>query len=197
MGMKDQHVIEAILSGDRDAYEVLVNAHARALFRLAFRFTRNEADAEDVVQEALLRAFCKLSTFDARSSFGTWVYRITARCALDRIESRKRKEQHEVAPSDEIDASPGRWDAPDGGAGPERLLLGGEIAAQSELALKALTPVERGAFILRHYEEQTTEEIAASLGISVNAAKQAVFRAVKKIRLRMAAIYRSEVSNVD
>ena len=74
------------------------------------------------------------------------------------------------------------------GAGPERLLLSGEIGAMQAMAMHGLTPTERTAFILRHMEERTTEEIATVLGIAPNAAKQAVFRAVQKLRQRMASL---------
>ena len=178
MGMNDQHVIEAIVSGDRDAYELLVKGHAQSLFRLAFRMTRNEADAEDVVQEAFMRAFNKLSSFDSRSSFGTWIYRITARCALDKLQANKRSDKTSTSDDAELVI----LSLPDTTAGPERILLSHEITALSESALGALTPIERAAFILRHYEDRTTTEIAASLNVSNSAAKQAVFRAVHKLR---------------
>jgi RNA polymerase sigma-70 factor (ECF subfamily) len=178
MGSQDQLVIEAILRGDRDAYESLVKAHAQLLFRLAFRMTRNEADAEEVVQEAFMRAFNKLSSFDARSSFGTWIYRITARCALDKLQTNKRSDR--TSSSD--DAELALLSIPDTTAGPERILLSHEITALSESALAALTPIERAAFILRHHEDRTTIEIAATLHVSNSAAKQAVYRAVHKLR---------------
>ena len=73
----------------------------------------------------------------------------------------------------------------DSAAGPDRLLLSGEIGALQELAMQSLTPTERTAFVLRHVEQCTTEEIAATLGIAPNAAKQAVFRAVQKLRRRL------------
>jgi RNA polymerase sigma-70 factor (ECF subfamily) len=71
-------------------------------------------------------------------------------------------------------------------AGPERLLLSGEIGAMQQAAMHSLTPTERTAFVLRHMEDRTTAEIAAALGIEPNAAKQAVFRAVHKLRSRLA-----------
>lgn len=190
MGMNDQHVIQAILSGDRDAYELLVKTHAHALFRLAFRITRNEADAEDVVQEALLRGFRKLATFDARSSFGTWIYSITTRCALDKLQSHKRSERF----TSSADAEQALYATPDSSAGPERMLLSHEISALSEHALDTLTPLERSAFVLRHMEERTTVEIAAMLKVSNSAAKQAVFRAVHKLRKTLGHLRQKETS---
>jgi RNA polymerase sigma-70 factor (ECF subfamily) len=77
---------------------------------------------------------------------------------------------------------------PDSAASPERLLLSGEIGAMQEAAMRGLSPTERTAFVLRHVENCSSEEIAAALGIAPNAAKQTVFRAVHKLRRRLSAL---------
>src|ERR1017187_324940 len=97
MDKNDHAAIRAILSGDKEAYGALVVRHSQSLFRVAFRITGNEADAEEVVQEAFLRGYQKLESFQSRSSFGTWIYRIALRCALDRMNSRKIKETSRIA----------------------------------------------------------------------------------------------------
>src|ERR671937_1184670 len=91
MELTDAGYVARAQSGDADAYRVLVERHGRALFRLAFRMTGNEQDAEDVVQESFLRAYRQLGKFDERASFGTWLYRIAANCSLDLVRSRKRR----------------------------------------------------------------------------------------------------------
>jgi RNA polymerase sigma-70 factor (ECF subfamily) len=186
MGKNDHDAVRAVLAGDKDAYRDLVVRHSQSLFRVAFRITGNEADAEDVVQEALIRAYRKLDTFESRSNFGTWIYRIAVRCAVDRIHSRKGYEDQTIAEG----ADPERYEiqVADEAAGPDRVLLSGEIGAMQENALNCLTATERTAFVLRHLEDRNTEEIAAALGIQPNAAKQAVFRAVQKLRLRLAPL---------
>jgi len=180
MNMDDHAAIQAVLAGDQQAYAGLVARHGARLFRVAFRITRNEADAEDVVQEALLRGYRKLDSFDSRSDFGTWVYRIAVRCALDKIGSRKGAENVPITETTDQQQN--------GVAEPERLLLSGEISAMLEMAMHGLTPTERTAFVLRHLEDCTTEEIATTMGIPPNTAKQSVFRAVKKLRGRLAAL---------
>ena len=87
-------------TGDSDAFRVLVERHSRALFRLAFRMTGNQQDAEDVVQESFLRAYKQLGKFDERATFGTWLYRIAANCSLDLVRSRKRRSEHVAAADD-------------------------------------------------------------------------------------------------
>jgi RNA polymerase sigma-70 factor (ECF subfamily) len=186
MDRKDQAAIRAVLSGDKEAYGDLVVRHSGKLFRLAFRITGNEADAEDVVQEAFLRGYRKLGSFEERSDFGTWIYRIAVRCALNKIGGSAVDENSRVA--EDADPEQGKVQVADLAAGPDRLLLSGEIGAMQEMAMHSLTPTERTAFVLRHVEERTCEEIATALGIAPNAAKQAVFRAVQKLRRRLAVL---------
>jgi RNA polymerase sigma-70 factor (ECF subfamily) len=184
MGKNDHAAIQAILSGDKEAYGALVVRHSPSLFRVAWRITGNEADAEEVVQEALLRGYRKLATFESRANFGTWIYRIAVRCALDRVSCRTRDEDSRIGEDPEQD----EVQVADEAAGPERLLLSGEIGALQLLAMQDLTTTERTAFVLRHLEGRSGEEIAEALGIVPNAAKQAVFRAVQKLRRRLAPL---------
>jgi RNA polymerase sigma-70 factor, ECF subfamily len=186
MDMDDDTAILAVLAGDKEAYAALVERHSGRLFRVSFRITGNEADAEDVVQEALLRGYRKLESFGSRSDFGTWIYRIAVRCALDRIGGTKMDESSRITEAtnreqDEVQIA-------DREAGPERLLLSGEIRAMQEMAMHGLSPTERTAFALRHLEDRTTEEIATAMGIPPNAARQSVFRAVQKLRGRLATL---------
>src|SRR6201997_745501 len=91
-------------AGDRDGFRLLVERHSRSVFRLAYRLTGNEQDAEDVVQESFLRAYQQLRNFEARASFGTWLYRIAANYSLDLIRSRKRHQEHRPPADEESDA---------------------------------------------------------------------------------------------
>jgi len=186
MGKNDHEAIRAVLDGDKEAFGALVMRHSHSLFRVAFRITGNEADAEDVVQEAFLRGYRKLESFESRSDFGTWIYRIAVHCALDRIKSSRANEASRLA--EETDPELDDVQVADLAAGPDRLLLSGEIGALQQTAMQSLTPTERTAFVLRHMEDCSTEEIGATLGIAPNAAKQAVFRAVQKLRFRLATL---------
>jgi RNA polymerase sigma-70 factor (ECF subfamily) len=186
MGKNDHAAVRAILGGDKEAYGALVVRHSQSLFRVAFRITGNEADADDVVQEAFLRGYQKLGSFALRSSFGTWIYRIAVRCALDKLNSRRAGSSCQGAEQALTGKQPVQ--IAEAAAGPENLLLSGEIGALLDMALNSLTPAERTAFVMRHMEDRTMEEIAAAMGIQVNAAKQAVFRAVQKLRTRIASL---------
>lgn len=187
MGNDDHALIRAVLAGDKDAYGLLVVRHSQSVFRVAFRITEDEADAEEVVQEAFLRGYRKLEGFDARANFRTWIYRITMNCALDVLN--KRKSQTAVPIAEEYDSEQVAVQLADRAAGPDRLLLSQEIEARRYAAMEKLTPTERLAFVLRHMEDRSTEEIATALGIAPNSAKQAVFRAVQKLRQSLAPLW--------
>src|ERR1700756_865010 len=117
MEWSDETAVAKVRAGDTDAFRVLVERHSRPLFRVAFRMTGNEQDAEDVVQETLLRAYRQIGTFDERASFGTWLYRITVNCSLDLVRSRKRRNEltapAESEMEDPILALPSHDPAPD------------------------------------------------------------------------------------
>jgi RNA polymerase sigma-70 factor, ECF subfamily len=181
----DAVAVERTLAGDRDAYRVLVERHSRNVFRLAYRMTGNRHDAEEVVQEAFLRGYQKLGQFSARSNFGTWVYRIEANYAIDRMRQRQKEESRREAPR--VEESDGMENDPlnrvqDNAPTPERLTQSIELRKQMERALAALSEAERTAFVMRHWEGCGIEEIAGVLKSSTNATKNTVFRAVQKLR---------------
>ena len=182
MEWTDITAAEEARKGNQQAFRILVERHSASMFRLAFRMTGNEQDAEDVVQETFLRAYKQLHRFDGRAAFASWLYRIGTNCSLDVLRARKnRKEQQEMAGGEEGEL---RWldrvAATD--PSPERLTQSNQISGLLEPALEQLSEVERAAFILRHYEGCDIEEIARALGVRANAAKHSVFRAVQKLR---------------
>jgi len=184
-GDSDAIAVERTLAGDRDAFRVLVERHSPNVFRLAYRMTGNQHDAEEVVQEAFLRAYQKLSQFAARANFGTWVYRIAANYAIDRMRQRKSEDANrEPAPRAsedgvEIDAMSF---VPDSAPNPERLAQSEQLAEHMRRALQQLTPAERTAFVMRHWGGSGIEEIAEALKSSSSAAKNTIFRSVQKLR---------------
>src|SRR6266404_4785687 len=133
--------VERARSGDSDAFRLLVEQHSRAVFRLAFRMTGNEEDAEDVVQETFLRAYRQLYKYEARSSFATWLYRIASNYSLDLIRMRKRHEDRRERGSNEdhdiLQSIP--VDSPS----PDRIVYGTEVQHKVNEALNELSAQER------------------------------------------------------
>jgi RNA polymerase sigma-70 factor, ECF subfamily len=186
MEWAEQVVIDRVRTGDSEAFRVLVERHSRALFRLSFRMTGNESDAEDVVQETFLRAYRQLAKFDGRAGFGTWLYRIAANCALDLVRARARRGEQSTEPrgfpSGAGEASDPILSLVSEEPAPDRLAMSGEVRERVAAAMEDLSPAERTAFVLRHFEGMCIEEVGRALGCQTGAAKHSVFRAVQKLR---------------
>jgi RNA polymerase sigma-70 factor (ECF subfamily) len=178
----DRTFVARTRAGDADAYRVLVERHGRALFRLAFRMTGNQQDAEDVVQESFLRAYRQISKFDERASFGTWLYRIAANCSLDLVRSRKRRSEHQPLAESPAEAEDPVLSLPSTDPTPERAALSSEVRDRLAEAMNELSATERTAFVLRHFEGMRIEEVSRVLACQPGAAKHSVFRAVQKLR---------------
>jgi RNA polymerase sigma-70 factor, ECF subfamily len=182
----DHSTVRAVLAGDKDAYGALVRAHSATVFRVAFRIIGNEADAEEIVQEAFLRGYQRLESYQHRSSFGTWIYRIAVNCALNRVGQRGIEAEYRHGEESDPEEKTVQVAAHD--ADPQRMLLSREIGAAQKMAMQRLTPTEKSAFVLRHLEDRSIAEVAEVLEIAPNAAKQAVFRAVQKLRRELAPL---------
>lgn len=180
MEFAEQSLVERARSGDADAFRLLVERHSRSLFRLAYRMTGNSLDAEDIVQETFLRAYRQLGKFDARASFGTWLYRITANYALDVVRARNRRK--EQAQGQDAEADDPFVSVPSGEPTPDRLAMSSEVRECVSAAMSSLSAAERMAFILRHFEGMCIDEVSRVLGCQPSAAKHSVFRAVQKLR---------------
>ena len=180
MPESDALAIARARNGDSDAFQALVERHGRGIFRVAHRLTGNTQDAEDVVQETFLRAYRQLGRFEARSNFSTWLHRIAVNCSIDLIRSRPRRE----SAYDEEDLDAMVPDAPSAASAPspERLALSAQVQDRVTAALGWLSPRERAAFVLRHVEGRSIDEISGLLGLRSNATKHSIFRAVRKMR---------------
>src|SRR6266487_3221900 len=131
-------VLARARQGDSDAFRALVERHSRTVFRLAFRMTGNEQDAEDVVQESFLRAYRQLGRFESRANFGTWLYRITANCAVDLMRSKQARHDQSRAETLDDAVETTISNLPD----PERMAGSAEIQKRVALALEGLSPLE-------------------------------------------------------
>jgi RNA polymerase sigma-70 factor, ECF subfamily len=185
MQITDAAVVAQVLAGDRDAFRVLVDRHSRSIFRVAYRMTGDQQDAEEIVQETFLRAYRSLEKFELRANFGTWVYRIAVNRTLDFLNARKIQMKEAYQISDSPDPEDNQVQVATPSPGPERLLLSTEMKTRVAQALTLLTPAERVAFTMRHMEGQSIEEISKVLNLKASAAKNTVFRAVQKLRQQL------------
>jgi RNA polymerase sigma-70 factor (ECF subfamily) len=189
MEMTDATVSRA-KDGDADSFRLLVERHSQVIFRVAYRMTGNEHDADDVVQETFLRAYRQIEHFEERANFGTWIHRIAVNCSLDLLRARGRHDRRYGGDPAEAELT-AKSEAPQ----PDRLLLSAEMRQQVTKALERLSGNERTAFVLRHFEGMPVEEIGRTLGIQVNAAKHTIFRAVRKLRESLEPLVRSTPCN--
>jgi len=166
-------------SGETGALDTRYRAYAQKLFCTVRPITRNHEDAEDAVQDAFLRAFLHLQSFDGRSTFSTWLTRIGINSALMIL--RKRRNSHEVMPTKDSE-NESSWEATDSTPNPEQ-----EYAEQERLrllrgAIAGLRPSIRRALEIHALQGRSVEEMASEIGISVCAAKGRLFHARAALR---------------
>jgi RNA polymerase sigma-70 factor (ECF subfamily) len=196
----DRDLVERSREGDAAAFTQLVTRHQRQIYRLALRMMGNEADAEEVLQEAFLNAFGKLGEFRGDAAFNSWIYRIAANCALMRLRRRRR------APDTiSTDAEP----SPDALMGPEfgpdgayveppksdwsmradEALHNQQLGRAIEEAVANLSDEYRVVFLLKDVDGLSNEEIADSLGLSIPAVKSRLHRARLALREQLGGFF--------
>lgn len=179
--MADDHPARPLRAGQADAqaFRQIVDAHANTLFRVCVRITGDRALAEDALQEAFLNAWRHLGDFDGRAALTTWLHRIAVNAALEQLRRRGRHETRSGGIDDEADTLDAGADA---APEPDRHASSEQLRESIESVLARMSVIERTAFVLRHHEGQSLEHVASVLALNVNACKQAVFRAVRKLR---------------
>jgi RNA polymerase sigma-70 factor, ECF subfamily len=177
--LADTELVASILAGDMHAMEALMRLHNRTLYRTARAILRDEAEAEDAVQEAYLQAFRALGTFRGGSKLSTWLVRITANEALMR-----RRRNARAATAAAPDLEPDSLESDE--AGPESDAQRGEMRLLLEARIDALPDSYRAVFMLRALEELSVEETAGVLGIPEATVRTRYFRARGLLRQSMA-----------
>lgn len=178
-GTKEASLLATAKSGETAALDTLYRAHAEKLFHTVHRITRNREDAEDAVQDSLLRAFLHLKSFDGRSTFSTWLTRIGINSALMIL--RKKRNAREIS-AHRAGVDETLWEVPDSASNPEIRWAEREQGRILRDAISDLRPTIRRALELQILEHRSIEETAAQIGISVTAAKARVFRAKAALR---------------
>lgn len=183
MELSDAAVVAQVLTGDREAFRVLVDRHSRNIFKAVYRMIGNQEDADEIVQETFLRAYKSLNRFQERSSFYTWIYRIAINRSLDFLSARKPGHVVQISESPEPEQDEVQVASP--APGPERALLSRELKSSIAEAMQRLTPTEKIAFTIRHMEGRSIDDVSEALGVRKVAARNTVFRAMKKLRVAL------------
>ena len=183
-GVSDQAVIDRVLAGELDAYEILVDKYQNRIYSAVFNYVLNRDDAVDITQEAFVRAYAKLGNFSSGSTFYTWLYRIGINAAIDHLRKRKTRpvdslDDHRFT---EIGFEPM---APDSTSNPEKLAVRGEQARILRSAVLSLSEKLRAAIVLHDIEGLSQEEVADILRVPVGTVKSRVSRGRAELRQKL------------
>lgn len=188
----DRDLILRAQKGDPHAFRALVQRHERRAFVVAYGLVRDENDARELVQEAFLRVYRGLQSFQGGSSFFTWLYRIVVNLSIDLIRKPGRRdvELEEGRAIEEESDFPlvSRID----GADPLNVIRRREIAARLKTALDALPPYHRGVILMREIEGMSYEEMAEAMGVSKGTIMSRLFHARQKLQKALADCYAEE-----
>lgn len=188
---EDRALISQAQSGDPTAFRKLVDRHQRRAFAIAVGLVRDENDAREIVQEAFLRVYKGLATFEGGSSFFTWLYRIVTNLAIDLM----RKPGRRAA---ELDETRGVGDEAEGdfalvsridGADPIDVVRRKEMAGRIQAALDALPSYHRAVILMREVEGLSYEEMAEAMGVSKGTIMSRLFHARQKMQKALADVY--------
>jgi len=174
--LSDAQLVNRLKQRDRSALDDLVRIHGAKLYGVALQFMRNDPDAEDVMQDALVAIWSKIGTFEGRSAFTSWLYRVTANAALMALRKRRRHD-NDVSLDDTSSDAPGsvrELSAPT--ELPNRTVLHEELGQRVRALIDRLPDAYRSIVLLRDVEEMSLEEIAEATGLSQSAIKSRLHR---------------------
>lgn len=179
MNDHDRRLLERLRADDPDAFREFIDAYRDRILTLVARVAGHGADAEDLAQEAFLKAFRSLHRFGERSSLYTWLYRIAANTAMD---FRKRRRVFAPLPLERDDDHPGPGEPHDEGPAPVDSAVLRERVEALRAAVEALPEPFRTTLVLRDMESRTYEEVARIQGVSIGTVESRIFRARQKLR---------------
>jgi RNA polymerase sigma-70 factor (ECF subfamily) len=185
----DLSLVRRVQRGDKRAFDALVLKYQHKVVKLVMRYMRSQAEAEDVAQEAFIKAYRALPQFRGDSAFYTWLYRIAINTAKNAVAARDRSPiSYELDQGDraEIYETQGRMKD---GATPEALAMTEEIRATVNAAIEALPEDLRTAIVLRELEGLSYEEIAAAMECPVGTVRSRIFRAREAIDARLKDVF--------
>ena len=182
--MEDREIIERVLGGDNNAFGLLVEKYQTKVYNLALRMSGNEDDAFDLSQEAFLRAWRSLSSFQFESAFSTWLFRLSSNICLDFLRAQKRRASVSLTLTNEEDEEI-QLDVPDPGKTPEEAALAAEDRALLEAALNSLPADQRQIITLRAIDDLSYTEIAEILQIQEGTVKSRLSRARTALRNKL------------
>jgi RNA polymerase sigma-70 factor (ECF subfamily) len=169
----DIQLVQEVIDGNRASFAELVERHERALLRLSYRFTKDQSQAEDVVQESFIKAYQKIKTFEGRSSFKSWLFQITVNTAKNRLRSR----DYDMVNIDDVNLGVD--------ADAETGMIQADVAEMIRTEVELLPERQKLALKLRIFEDLSFKEIAEIMACPYDTAKANYRHALIKLRERM------------
>ena len=177
---EELRLIRRVQAGETEAFEGLVRAHEKTVYNLALRMTGDAQDAEDMAQEAFLKAYRSLGDFRGESKFSVWLYRIVSNVCLDHLRRQSRRPSVSLTAEDE-EGEEQQWDVPDERLSPERLLEQKLTREAVQKGLRELPEEQRQILLLREIKGLSYEEIGELLSLEPGTVKSRIFRARKRL----------------
>jgi RNA polymerase sigma-70 factor (ECF subfamily) len=177
--MNERAIVESAQQGDTEAFRMLFEQNRQRIFSLAYQYTKNAEDAEDILQETFIKTYNFLDKYQKEkdSGFSSWIYRIGINCSIDYLR-RKKKTKHDFSDWDTVE----KTYSDDNHSNPEHSARLEELSEKISVLVEMLSPRQRMVFILKHYQQLSIKEIAELLDCSEGSVKKQLFRAISAIK---------------
>ena len=196
--VSDLSLVRRVQSGDKGAFDALVRKYQHKLVKLVMRYVRNPAEAEDIAQEAFIKAYRALPQFRGDSAFYTWLYRIAINTAKNAVVSRDRSPiEYNIDRNDATEESYDMQGRMKDSETPEGLVLTDEIRRTVNAAIEALPEDLKTAIVLRELDGLSYEEIAAAMDCPVGAVRSRIFRAREAIDRRLREVFEGGLGRTE
>ncbi|MCB0262542.1 MAG: sigma-70 family RNA polymerase sigma factor [Calditrichia bacterium] len=186
--LEDQQLIQKARNGDQKAFEQLLNKYRNLVYHVMLRMVRNPQEAEDLCQEAFIKAFSALQSFNEEFAFSTWLMKIASNNCIDFLRKKKLRTYSIDEPVKYKDEQV-QFELPDHDPTPERQIIDRERSKMIDDAIQALPPRYRQVIVLRHKEEKSYEEISELLQLPLGTVKARIFRAREMLNKNIRDIF--------
>lgn len=187
--MNETEVVQLAQQGNTHAFRQLFDENKRKVYTLAYQYTKNKEDAEDILQETFIKAYNSLNKFKAQdnTNFSSWLYRIGINASIDHLRKNKMKKDNYID-SDQLPSI----SSDEGLSQPEHAIRIKEIRTKLDLSLNKLPKGQRMVFILRHYQQLSVKEIADTMKCSEGSVKKQLFRAFQMIKKHFKNLFKED-----
>lgn len=189
MNTFDRSLILLAKQGNESAFRELYENHYDKIYRLAYRYTKSQQDAEDIMQETFIKAFKGINKFDfdISTNFSAWIYQICVNCSYDYHRKRKKRKTDHTSSLSDV-----HWEPESQDSSPEKTAITNQAILRMNSALELLSPKQRIIFDLRHRQHKALKDISDRLHCSPSTVKKQLERAIAKLRNQLEPLWREK-----